>query len=106
MRIEHITERQLLQEYLATAYQGRDVLVVHMDEFIDTVGGENSETCGTFMETLMGLLGGELPTAFQLAGYLIIEMSESSARMLMNPCHGAPFRLEIYKNGEFFDWNR
>lgn len=106
MQIEHITEKQLLLAYLARAYRNRGVLVINMGEVIDSVGSKNSEISFRLMTELAGLLGGELPRAFQMVGYVIIETNNSmQSRALLSRFQGAPFHLEFYFGDELIDDN-
>lgn len=103
MQIEHITEKQLLLAYLARAYRNRGVLVINMGE---VVGSKNSEISFRLMTELAGLLGGELPRAFQMVGYVIIETNNSmQSRALLSRFQGAPFHLEFYFGDELIDDN-
>ena len=106
MQIEHVTEKQLILAYLARAYRNRSVLVINMGEIVDSVGSKDSETCFRLMTELAGLLGGELPRAFQMVGYVIIETNNSmQSRALLSSFQGAPFHLEFYFGDELIDDN-
>ena len=105
MRIEHITEKQLLTGYLSSAYRGREVLVVNMREFNDAAGSKDSAACFRLLDELSDMLGGELPKAFQMVGYLIIEIDEIPGKRLLRRFLKAPFHMELYFVGEFVDDN-
>ena len=105
MRIEHITEKRLLTGYLSSAYRGREVLVVNMGEFIDAAGSKDSAACFRLLDELSDMLGGELPKAFQMVGYLIIEIDEIPGKRLLRRFLKAPFHMELYFGGEFVDDN-
>lgn len=105
MRIEHITEKRLLTGYLSSAYRGREVLVVNMGEFIDAAGSKDSAACFRLLDELSDMLGGELPKAFQMVGYLIVEIEEIPGKRLLRRFLKAPFHMELYFGGEFVDDN-
>lgn len=76
-----------------------------MGEFIDAAGSKDSTTCFRLLDELADMLGGELPKAFQMVGYLIVEIDEIPGKRLLCRFLKAPFHMELYFGGELVDDN-
>lgn len=102
MKLEYAAHRDLLNAYLKTNYPGQGVLVVYIDDVLET----KTEHRERIMTALAEYLGGEIPSRMLLFGYLFITMRDLDATRFMCDFNKAPFRLEYYVDGVCINENR
>lgn len=103
MSISHVSVHCLLSAYLEANYNGKDILVIYMDDLMECC---DEPEYANFMSQLAGIFGGKLPSAFILPGFCIIEMPEPAIRKVLIDFGKAPFRLEQYRGGQCMSENR
>lgn len=103
MSIAHVSVHLLLSAYLEANYNDKDVLVIYVDDLLDCC---ESLVYANLMSEIAGILGGNLPSAFVLPGFCIIEMPEPAIRKILIDFNKAPFRLEQYRGGQCMSENR
>ncbi len=99
MKMDHITNRELLSAYLKQNYTDKSVLVIYTS---DMDSPEEFETLVNELDEI----GYMPPKNYRLPDYLIIEMPDLVARTLVNKHNKGFIRMEIWINGVCTDENR
>ncbi len=103
VRMENITDRELLTAYIRARYPQQDstraVCVIFLDEI------EDESKMNTLMEAMEAC--GVRPSGYFVhPGKLILEMPYGLATQLCNKMHKESFTILVYKDGVLINENR
>ena len=98
MRMEHISNHELLKSYIRQNYANGRVIVVDMN------GGDSASEDATLYSDLKRL--GVLPDTFIIPGWFIFETTSAVCMKLMRDYHKSSHAIFVFENGELIDENR